>query len=66
MGAHNPQAFPGQHASGMSLRDYYAGLAMQSLINNHLDRLSSVEELAEEAHNIAHAMLNERYKYYDE
>jgi len=59
----NPSAFPGKHFSGMSLRDYYAGLAMQSLINNHLDRLSSVEELAEESHSIAHAMLKERDKY---
>lgn len=61
------QAFPGvradrQHAPGMSLRDWFAGLAMQSLIAGNVRPRDSHEKLARDVYHMADAMLAERSK----
>ena len=58
------KAFPNPHRTdelGMTLRDYFAGLAMQGLISiNDLDLTH--EDYARLAYLIADAMLKERAK----
>jgi hypothetical protein len=62
------KAFPSQYNNmtgqteyGMDLRDWFAGLAMQSLLNK-LDDYNEVDEecLAHDAYSFAHVMLRER------
>ena len=53
-------AFPLGHSSGMSLRDYFAAKAMQSMINNkdYLD--TPAPAIALDAYYLADAMLKAR------
>jgi hypothetical protein len=52
----------GGYARDMTMRDYYAGLAMQSLIVVYKDDKTLVAEYSERAYLIANAMLKERNK----
>jgi hypothetical protein len=52
----------GGYARDMTLRDHFAGLAMQSLIVVYKDDKHLVAEYAERAYLIADAMLKERAK----
>lgn len=52
------QAIHLEAAGGMSLRDWFAGMAMAAIPTRHL----SHAELAEAAYNAADAMLEERAK----
>ena len=57
-------AFPHEHKTGMTLRDYFAAKAMQSLIIN-TDENSAFEAdlwVGNMAYEIADAMLNARQK----
>jgi len=59
----NPQAFPisgsqYQHTKGMTLRDYFAAKAMQGL----MDAGMPMSEIADEAYEMADAMLAAREK----
>jgi len=56
------QVKTGGFARDMTLRDYYAGLAMQSLIVVYKDDKTLVAEYSERAYLIANAMLKERAK----
>jgi len=61
------QAFPasgnhGQHVPGMTLRDWFAGMAMQTLI----DHTSLPALAARDSYAYAAAMLNERSKQVSE
>jgi len=47
---------------GMSLRDHFAGLAMQGMIASAIDDWGYREELCEEAYKYADAMLKAREK----
>lgn len=64
----NKKAFPlafsddQDKQSGMSLLDYYAGLAMQSMVLGKQYIENSNEELAFRAFNIAETMLKESIK----
>ncbi len=72
-------AFPRQHtiadadspffkygSSGMSLRDWFAGMALQGIVSNYVKRLdagdSDADRWAEECYCIADAMIAERDK----
>jgi len=44
----------------IELRDYFAGLAMQKLINEPLEYGHQIESLCEEAYDLADAMLEAR------
>ena len=55
---HNPKT--GTQESGMTLRDYFAAKAMQSLLWNQDVDLESKEDVAEVAYAYADAMLKER------
>jgi hypothetical protein len=48
------------HRWGMTLRDYFAAKAMQSLITVYRDDKSIVDEYAKRAYEIADAMLDAR------
>ena len=52
----------GGFARDMTMRDYFAGLAMQSLIVVYKDDKTIVAEYSERAYLIADAMLKERAK----
>jgi len=52
----------GGFARDMTLRDHFAGLAMQSLIVVYKDDKTIVAEYSERAYLIANAMLKERAK----
>ncbi len=52
----------GGYAKDMTMRDHYAGLAMQSLIVVYRDDKNIVGEYSERAYQIADAMLKERIK----
>ena len=52
----------GGYARDMTLRDHFAGLAMQSLVVVYKDDKHLVREYAERAYLIADAMLKERAK----
>jgi hypothetical protein len=52
----------GGMVTAMTLRDYWAGLAMQSLIVVYKDDKQIVGEYSERAYQIADAMLKERAK----
>ena len=52
----------GGYAKDMTLRDHFAGLAMQSLIVVYKDDKHLVNEYTERAYLIADAMLKERSK----
>jgi hypothetical protein len=52
----------GGYARDMTMRDYFAGLAMQSLIVVYKDDKTLVAEYSERAYLIANAMLKERIK----
>lgn len=68
---HNPQAFPmpasensqgGHHEqNGMSLRDWFAGMALQGIVANP-EASGSIEEIAHYSYRYADAMLAERAK----
>lgn len=63
----NPPMFPhihGCNVQGISLRDWFAGMAMQGIIANGGTNYNAVgqAEDAELAYNIADAMLAEREK----
>ena len=45
---------------GMSLRDWFAGMAMQGMLSNSLMRISSNPEAALTAYSIADAMIVQR------
>jgi hypothetical protein len=53
-------AFPSPAQQGMSLRDWFAGMAMQSIIS--IDATVSDSEFASWGYEIADAMLKERAK----
>jgi hypothetical protein len=59
-----PTAFPWTHdnitCTGMTLRDYFAAKAMQSLIIVYTDDKNIVAEYAQRAYEIADAMLKAR------
>jgi hypothetical protein len=59
MSTNNTQAFPKSQweATGMTLRDYFAAKAMQGLIN---EQVEVIPTLAQIAYEIADAMLKER------
>jgi hypothetical protein len=52
----------GGYARDMTMRDHFAGLAMQSLIVVYKDDKTLVAEYSERAYLIANAMLKERNK----
>jgi hypothetical protein len=52
----------GGFARDMTLRDYFAGLAMRGLIDMGVDMGATREDLAREAYAKADAMLKERAK----
>jgi hypothetical protein len=58
------KAFPNPHRTdetGMTLRDYFAGLVMQGMLSNgNLPKSVKDSELATEAYVIADAMLKAR------
>lgn len=51
---------------GMSLRDWFAGMALQGIVSNYVKRLdagdSDADRWAEECYSIADSMLEERNK----
>lgn len=49
-------------AHGMTLRDHFAGLAMQALIAKYGYQPGAMEEMTMNAYNCADAMLEERAK----
>ena len=53
-------AFPNAKTRGMTLRDYFAAKAMESLIVVYKDDRHIVAEYAERAYEIADAMLEAR------
>lgn len=53
-------AFPVAGYQGMTLRDYFAGLAMQSLIQHLTGDDNEIVDTAEDAYSFADAMLKER------
>jgi hypothetical protein len=60
------KAFPNPHRTdetGMTLRDYFAGLAMQGLLTAETVGGYSNSHIAEIAYSIADAMLKERENY---
>jgi len=53
----------GGYAKDMTLRDYFAGLAMHGMMSSgNLPKSVSDEELADAAYTVADAMLKERSK----
>lgn len=52
------QAFPDEHKSGMSLRDYFAAKAMQTFLTGDYDLYP--HEAAQKAYEIADRMLEAR------
>ena len=50
----------GGYANGMTLRDHFAGLAMQSLILKSTGDDNEIVDSAEDAYSIADAMLEAR------
>lgn len=57
-----PMHDPDTHASGMTLRDYFAAKALQSICAapEHLDRIGSFKNAAATAYELADAMLAAR------
>ena len=57
-----PMHDPDTHASGMTLRDYFAAKALQGICAapEHLDRIGSFKNAAEAAYELADAMLAAR------
>lgn len=51
-----------QAAHGMSMRDYFAAKAMQSLLARYGHQAGELDELARNAYDCADAMLAERAK----
>ena len=51
-----------EHSAGMSLRDYFAAKAMQTVLAADVKSAYSVRGVAAEAYSIADAMLVERTK----
>ena len=47
-------------ASGMTLRDHFAGMAMQALASSNMSNESSVKDIAKWAYLEADAMMKER------
>ena len=63
----NPQAFPHGNPThggdiGMTLRDYFAGLALASIVGSVEFNAATCSQLAEVAYQCADAMLKERSK----
>ncbi len=61
----NPQAFPTSSFNpGMSLRDYFAGMALSGISGNTtiLNEAKDCGDVANAAYNFADAMLAERMK----
>ena len=55
------RAFPSETSDGMSLRDWYAGMAMQALVSKYgCASNSNKEAVAPESFEIADLMLKER------
>lgn len=66
----NPTAFPLKHADdkfnpGMTLRDYFAGQIITGIVSNASvwNDITSLDESAEFAYEIADKLLIERQKY---
>lgn len=56
-----PQKQPGgTEISGMTLMDWFAGQALASMSYDWFDSRNRAKDMAEEAYNIADAMLEER------
>jgi hypothetical protein len=55
---HNP--LTGTQESGMTMRDYFAAKAMQSLLWNPDARLDSKEDIAQAAYEYANEMMKAR------
>lgn len=67
MGEDNPVPYTYTKDPGMTLLDYFAGKALGSLSplmyeSNQDDRRTPIEQMVDEAYNIAEAMLREREK----
>ena len=58
----NPNAFPGPPNHGMTLRDYYAGQALASIVGSSEFNAATCSQLAEISYRCADAMLKERSK----
>ena len=57
----NPDAFPLKHSSlGMTLRDYFAGQALASIVGSAEFNAATCSQLAEVSYRYADAMLKER------
>jgi hypothetical protein len=54
-------AYPNELSLGMTLRDYFAGQAMQGLLASYCPTITN-SEMAQSAYRIADAMLEERAK----
>ena len=62
---HNPAAFPGHGTwagQGMTLRDYFAGQALASIVGSAGFNAATHPRLAEVSYSVADAMLKERVK----
>lgn len=61
---HQPQDRQGypcaEHAPGMSIRDWFAGMALSSMDYGWFGSSTRIREMAEESYNIADAMIAER------
>jgi len=55
---HNPKT--GTQESGMTLRDYYAAMAMQALLTNDKDAAASDSLISKGAYEMADAMMKAR------
>ena len=53
---------PSGHSAGMTLRDYFAAKAMQSIVQIEYPSAFSIQCVASDAYAIADAMLKEREK----
>ncbi len=56
----NPRAFPRAGQAGMTLRDYFAGQAMQGLIASDHEQVRSEDKVAQWAYDQADEMLRAR------
>ena len=58
----NGLTYPATHSEGMSLRDWFAGMALQGLLSLTTASGGKFEDYATDAYTIADAMIKEREK----
>ena len=56
------RAFPNNYTHGMTIRDYFAGQALASIVGSVEFNAATCSQLAEVAYQCADAMLKERSK----